>query len=167
MERYIYTCAVPEGVSRAARVDPEQRIELAIPEVSRLFRRVYADYFAQLNLTSTQALIIGLVDIADGEPLNQTDLADRVGLRKAVIGNAVDVLVAGGYLARASDPADARAKIITLTESGVELARTVDEHFGELAAAVRRGTTRAQRRAVIETLTTISENLERFAKTLP
>jgi MarR family transcriptional regulator for hemolysin len=158
-----YNRPVPEPLRRSTRMDESQNIELTIPRISRLMRRVYGEYFAQMDLSMTQALLIGLLDTDEIGPQNQTVLAERVGLRKAFIGNTLDVLVAGGQVARSADPTDARAKLITLTDSGREIAAEVDQRFGELAAAVRRRTTKAQREAVIEVLEIIAENMERFA----
>jgi MarR family transcriptional regulator for hemolysin len=144
-------------------MDETQNIELAIPRISRLMRRIYGEYFAQIDLSMTQALLIGLLDTDEIGPLNQTVLAERVGLRKAFIGNTLDVLVAGGHVMRAADPTDARAKLVSLTDSGREIAADVDQRFGELAAVVRRRTTKAQRESLIELLEIIAENLEKFA----
>jgi DNA-binding MarR family transcriptional regulator len=157
---------MPEIVSRSSRVDKREQVELAIPDASRLFRRAYEAYFAQINLTLTEALLIGQLDIADNQTLNQTDLAKRVGLRKAAAGIAIDLMVARGYIARVGDPDDGRAKLLSLTDHGKQLAPVVDQRFGELAAVVRRNTTREQRRAVVDLLGTMSANLETFLETL-
>jgi DNA-binding MarR family transcriptional regulator len=84
-------------------------------------------------------------------------------VRKAIIGHAVDILLARGQVTRASDPTDARAKLVSLTPAGQELAKVVDRRFGELAAVVRRRTNRTQRAAMVELLTLMTENLQSFA----
>lgn len=61
---------------------------------------------------------------ADGSRL--TALAERSGLTKQAIGEVVDELELLGYIERTADPDDGRAKIIRLTERGVE---------GQVAAA--------------------------------
>jgi DNA-binding MarR family transcriptional regulator len=53
----------------------------------------------------------------DGSRL--TALAERSGLTKQAIGEVVDELERLGYVERAADPNDRRAKIIRLTERGV------------------------------------------------
>lgn len=47
-----------------------------------------------------------------------TDLADQAGLTKQAVGEAVADLEALGYVVRAGDPNDGRAKIIQLTPRG-------------------------------------------------
>jgi DNA-binding MarR family transcriptional regulator len=62
----------------------------------------------------------------DAEGSRLTALAERSGLTKQAIGEVVDELERFGYVERTADPNDRRAKIIRLTERGVE---------GQVAAA--------------------------------
>jgi DNA-binding MarR family transcriptional regulator len=62
----------------------------------------------------------------DPEGSRLTVLAERSGLTKQAIGEVVDELERLGYVERTADPKDRRAKIIRLTERGVE---------GQVAAA--------------------------------
>jgi DNA-binding MarR family transcriptional regulator len=54
----------------------------------------------------------------DEEGSRLTVLADRAGLTKQAIGELVDELERLGYVERATDPQDRRAKLIRLTERG-------------------------------------------------
>jgi MarR family transcriptional regulator for hemolysin len=149
------------GIRRELRLDKTEQIEVAVPSSSRVFRRIYENYFTRRHgLSLTQALVIGQLDLESSHVLNQTELATRVGLRKAVIGVALDGLVVRGYVDRVSDPNDGRAKLLSLTDKGVELGHAVDEAFGELAAVSRRNTTRDQRTQLVATLNTMQKNLE-------
>jgi DNA-binding MarR family transcriptional regulator len=62
----------------------------------------------------------------DTEGSRLTALAERSGLTKQAIAEVVDELERLGYVERAADPSDRRAKIIRLTERGAE---------GQVAAA--------------------------------
>src|SRR5438034_9226204 len=53
-----------------------------------------------------------------------TELASLAGMTKQSVGELVDDLVELGYVERIPDPADRRAKLICLTERGVEAQRT-------------------------------------------
>ena len=53
-----------------------------------------------------------------------TELARLAGMTKQSVGELVDDLVDLGYVERIPDPADRRAKLICLTERGVEAQRT-------------------------------------------
>ena len=56
----------------------------------------------------------------DGEGSRLTELAERSGLTKQAVGEALDDLERMGYVERAPDPVDGRAKIIRLTERGAD-----------------------------------------------
>ncbi|KAF0967675.1 MULTISPECIES: MarR family winged helix-turn-helix transcriptional regulator [Gordonia] len=64
------------------------------------------------------------------EPMRLTDLAEQAGVTKQTAGGIVDQLEAAGYLMRVPDPSDRRARLVTLSDRGVELceiaAREVD-----------------------------------------
>lgn len=49
-----------------------------------------------------------------------SELGHRLGVSKQAAGKTVDRLVALGYLERADDPADARRKLVRMTEKGVD-----------------------------------------------
>jgi DNA-binding MarR family transcriptional regulator len=59
----------------------------------------------------------------DPEGSRLTDLAERSGLTKQAVGEAVHDLERLGYLERVPDPTDGRAKIVRLTEKGAEARR--------------------------------------------
>lgn len=50
-----------------------------------------------------------------------TDLADQAGVTKQTAGALVDELERGGYVVRRPDPADARARLVVLSERGERL----------------------------------------------
>jgi DNA-binding MarR family transcriptional regulator len=61
-----------------------------------------------------------------------TALADRSGLTKQAVGEAVADLERLGYVERVPDPADGRAKIIRLTERGVEAMAAAAQIFSDV-----------------------------------
>src|SRR3712207_4666682 len=54
-----------------------------------------------------------------------TSLAERSGLTKQAVGEAVDDLQRLGYVERVPDPSDGRAKLVRLTEKGASVERLV------------------------------------------
>jgi DNA-binding MarR family transcriptional regulator len=74
--------------------------------------------------------VFGFVDLDQGSRL--TDVAERARLTKQAVGEAVAELEQLGYVARAPDPADGRAKIIKFTERGREAALTGRRLFAEI-----------------------------------
>ena len=82
-----------------------------------------------------------------------TELAESSGLSKQAVGEVVDDLEKLGYVERAQDPEDGRAKVIRLTESGADAQRTALEIFADIERdfAERYGTERvATMRTLLE-----------------
>jgi DNA-binding MarR family transcriptional regulator len=84
-----------------------------------------------------------------GEGSRLTDLAERAELTKQAVGEVVDDLQEHGYVERAADPQDRRAKIIRLTDRGeeayeaamtifAEIEREWEERYGEEQVAALR-----------------------------
>lgn len=61
-----------------------------------------------------------------------SELGQRLGVSKQAAGKTVDRLVALGYLERADDPADARRKLVRMTEHGLDGLRRSAVVFDEL-----------------------------------
>ena len=61
-----------------------------------------------------------------------TELAESSGLSKQAVGEVVDDLERLGYVERAQDPEDGRAKVIRLTASGADAQRTALEIFADI-----------------------------------
>jgi DNA-binding MarR family transcriptional regulator len=68
----------------------------------------------------------------DEEGSRLTDLADRSGLTKQAIGEVVGDLERLGYVERAPDPQDGRAKVIRLTELGADAQQTGRAVFADM-----------------------------------
>ena len=82
-------------------------------------RRRHGAVLAYLDLDGTRA----------------SDLAERSGAHKQVIGTLVDELETLGYVTRRPDPADRRAKLVVPTERGRDQIRQA----GAIIAEIERG----------------------------
>jgi DNA-binding MarR family transcriptional regulator len=74
--------------------------------------------------------VFGFIDVEHGSRL--TELAERAGLTKQAVGEAVAELERLGYLERVPDPEDGRAKIIKVTPRGLEAVVTGRRLFAEI-----------------------------------
>jgi DNA-binding MarR family transcriptional regulator len=74
--------------------------------------------------------VFGFIDMERGSRL--TELAERSGLTKQAVGEAVGELQRLGYLQRVPDPDDGRAKIITLTDRGRDACQTIRRLFDDV-----------------------------------
>ncbi|MGY4712750.1 MarR family winged helix-turn-helix transcriptional regulator [Mycolicibacterium sp. CBM1] len=72
------------------------------------------------DITVAQARLLQRMN-ANG--IRLTDLAQQAGVTKQTAGALVDQLQAAGYVVRTPDPADARARLVVLSDTGAALCR--------------------------------------------
>ncbi|OBF06457.1 MarR family transcriptional regulator [Mycobacterium sp. ACS4054] len=77
------------------------------------------------------AQAVALVPLAAGG-LHASDLADRLGVTRQAVAQAIAALERHGYVSRAPDPVDARARIIELTTRGRHALRVMRSHAVDL-----------------------------------
>jgi DNA-binding MarR family transcriptional regulator len=82
------------------------------------------------DIRPAHGCVFGFIDRTGGARL--TALADRSGLTKQAVGEAVADLERLGYVERVPDPGDGRAKIIRLSERGREAAAAAEEIFADI-----------------------------------
>lgn len=61
-----------------------------------------------------------------------TELAEQAGVTKQTAGALIDQLESAGYVVRAIDPADARARLVMLSDKGAKLCRTAAAAVGNI-----------------------------------
>ncbi|WP_406038893.1 MarR family winged helix-turn-helix transcriptional regulator [Micromonospora sp. NBC_00898] len=99
------------------------------------FRTLIDDLHAELarqghpDLRPLHGFVLQAVGV-DGT--TASELGQRLGVSKQAAGKTVDRLVALGYLDRADDPADARRKLVRMTEHGLDGLRRSAVVFDEL-----------------------------------
>lgn len=74
-----------------------------------------------------------LVALRDRD-LTTTALADELAVSKQAVSKLVDAMVAADLVSREADPADARTKILTLTDTGRRLLADVEQIYVDLEA---------------------------------
>jgi DNA-binding MarR family transcriptional regulator len=84
------------------------------------------------NIREGYGCVFGFIDMEHGSRL--TELAERSGFTKQAVGEAVTDLEAHGYVERLPDPTDGRAKIIKLTDWGVDAVVKGRRLFGDIEA---------------------------------
>jgi DNA-binding MarR family transcriptional regulator len=88
------------------------------------------------NLRSTHTTLLSNIDL---EGSTVTAAAERAGITKQAMGRLAAELEEAGYIAVRSDPADARARVLHLTQSGMHLMldslqvmRKLEDDYGRL-----------------------------------
>jgi DNA-binding MarR family transcriptional regulator len=102
--------------------------EVKMAAVRRFLVRLHEEGFEEIR--EGHGCVFGFIDVEHGSRL--TDLAERAGLTKQAVGEAVAELEKLGYLERVPDPNDGRAKIIKLTPRGLEAVVTGRRLFAEI-----------------------------------
>ena len=73
------------------------------------------------TLDLTPSRYTALATLAKRGPLRAGDLAETMGIARPTMSRLADALVESGWVARAPDPEDRRASLLTLSDAGREL----------------------------------------------
>lgn len=113
-------------------IDPES-FGFLVNDVARLVRAEMDRRIAAsgLGLTPGEARVLAYA--ARFEPVRQSVLAERAALEPMTVSTYLDGLEARGLIERQTDPADRRAKLVTLTAA----APAVLDGIGGIAADIR------------------------------
>ncbi len=107
---------------------PALLMEVKVAAVKKVFARLRDKGFNDVR--EGHGCVFGFIDLEHGSRL--TDLAERAGLTKQAVGEAVAELERLGYIERVPDPKDGRAKIIKLTPRGLEACLTGRRIFAQI-----------------------------------
>ncbi|WP_238815392.1 MarR family winged helix-turn-helix transcriptional regulator [Nocardia brasiliensis] len=111
--------------------------ETDLPELflraAKRIRRNQAARLAPLGLTPAQARALRIIGHQE-QPLHMTALAERLGIVPRSATTVVDALAAAGLVARGTDPANRRATLVTLTDTGRATLTRMAEARREAAA---------------------------------
>ena len=95
------------------------------------------------------------------QPSRSGDIACALGVSASAVSRAVATVEALGYVARQTDPADARAHVLSLTPAGVSFLAEQHREHARRVAAVLDGWDDAKARAVLDGLTELDAALSR------
>lgn len=145
------------------RRDPHRQLEFLLAEVVRLQLRVYNGRFRATGLNQSQ--VAALVHLDRVEALSQTDLAERLGMRKAAAGTLIDGLEGKGLVERTRGREDRRLQLVSITDEGRSIVDQVDQMGEELGVGLRQGISREERTQLVSILQRVRENLRRMERT--
>ena len=86
---------------------------------TRVFEAMRTAGFEDLTLAQSR-----IAQRLNREGIRVTDIAEQAGVTKQTAGGLIDELEANGYVTRRPDPADARARLVVLTDRGERLCGT-------------------------------------------
>ena len=141
--------------------DPSRQLEFVIYSLSRLMSRLYNDRYCEIDSNGTRiAALIHLERSKEG--LIQSEIAERLNMGKAAVGTMFDHLEKDGLVVRTASPEDRRVRIVQITDSGRDLVSIAEDATKDIRLAIRQGTTKEQRSALIDMLEQLRQNLVRL-----
>ncbi len=126
---------------------------------ARAHRRRAAEALAPLGLHPGQELLLSI--LAKRGSATQVQLARILGVEPPTIAKMVGRLEAAGFAERTPDPRDARAKLVSLTDQGVDAAAHVSTVWTELSALTHAGLTPDEAEQLTRLLARVTDRLER------
>lgn len=139
------------------RRDPNQQLEFLLAELVRLQMRVYNGRFRSTGLNQSQ--VAALIHLDRTEQLSQTDLARRLGMRKAAAGTLIEGLEGKGLVERSRGRDDRRVQLVSITDAGRRVVDDVDHMAEQLGTEYRAGISREDRAQFVATLQRLRANL--------
>ena len=99
------------------KIPPETEMTAALVRVARLYRQGVDEALSGLGLSDALALPVVVLGRRP-EGVRQNHLADELGVEGPSLVRLLAGLVGDGLVGRREDPADRRAKLVTLTAEG-------------------------------------------------
>jgi MarR family transcriptional regulator for hemolysin len=123
---------------------------------SRHWRRICQATIA--NYGVSEACAMPLLQISRlGDGVRQVTVAQAVGLESPSLVRLLDQLCNAGFVIRTEDPSDRRAKALSLTDSGRELADAIEAELMHLRREVLKDIDRADLEAALRVLRAFEE----------
>jgi DNA-binding MarR family transcriptional regulator len=117
----------------------------------------------EAGLTHGDYALLAHLSAAPGEALSMSELAQRLRITRSLLTHTVSRLEQAGYVSRAGDPHNGRARLAALTASGTaKLAQAAPGHVAAVRRAVFDVLTREQVRHLAEIGEAIVHALERI-----
>lgn len=124
---------------------------------ARKWRRTSDSLLTAYNVSeacATPLLIAGRL----GEAVRQVTLAEHVGIEGPSLVRLLDQLCAAGLARRDEDPADRRAKTVTLTDEGRAVTAKMEEGLRVLRSRVLKSVSRADLEATLRVLNAFNDS---------
>ena len=126
--------------------------------IARVYRRGVDRELARLGISDAMALPV-MVIARQGGGIRLGALAERLGLEAPSVLRIVDHLVEKSLVTRGLDAADKRAKTLTLTPAGADMAAQVEQIMIEVRARLFEGVEEADLVAALRVIDRLESNL--------
>lgn len=133
------------------------KLGFLIHDVSRMRRKAFDQFMRPLGVTRARWWVIAHLSRQDGMMLTQ--LADRMDVGKASLGDVIDRLESTGWVKREVDPMDKRAKHIYLARNSQQLLDKMAGYERAFNEQALRGLTNEDRDTLVRLLSVIKKSL--------
>ena len=110
---------------------------------SRMLRRLFDERVRGLGLTAPQARLLVSLDLHPGE--NQAFYADRLEVEPITLTRMVDRMEEAGWVQRRPNPADRRARLLSLTTKSQNIVAQLEAIIDRLFEDMQAGLTEEER----------------------
>ncbi|MBL0748174.1 MarR family winged helix-turn-helix transcriptional regulator [Nocardioides baculatus] len=135
-------------------MDHEHSTGDLVMALARRVRREHLEALAAWDVTPSQARALRVLSSSQ-DGMRPSTLADELRIAPRSATDVVDGLAGRGWVARAPDPTDRRATVLSLTTAGRELVERIEGVRRQASERVLDVLTDAQRRTLHEILTVV------------
>jgi DNA-binding MarR family transcriptional regulator len=150
----------PQARVRRARLPIDSSLFFKLVRVVNLTARPFVETLSRshkLSLNEWRAMVV----LASHPGATASDIAEHTGLDKMSVSRAVQGLSKGKRVSKQLDPSDARRTQLGLTTSGQALFEAIGVLAAEREAALFKGISAAERRAMAKTIDRLAAALEK------
>jgi MarR family transcriptional regulator for hemolysin len=123
---------------------------------ARHWRRICQTTLANYGVSEACAVPL-LIIVRLGDGVRQVAVAQAAGLESPSLVRLLDQLCASGFVVRTEDPTDRRAKALSLTDSGRELAEAIESELVRLRREVLKNVARDDLEAALRVVRAFEE----------
>lgn len=128
------------------------KVAILVKRASLEYERMANPQLAEHGLTEAQYKVLSYLYTAEGEPVRTVDLERAFSLTHPTAIGLLDQLEFKGYLTRESNPADARSRVIVLSEKALDRREELEGLGAELDGAFTVGLTPKERDRLVALL---------------
>ena len=128
--------------------------------VANGFRRLGDENLQKEGITVSQLRVIAYISRHNDCPVYQKELEDQFGIRRSSVTGILQNMEKSGLLVRSGSKEDARVKIVSLTEKGVELDEKLKSYIQSLESEMMKDFTEAEKELLRNFLLRMLENLD-------
>ncbi len=137
---------------------PAEAALVGLLRTTGALRRRYTDVLAPYDLTPTQYNVLRILRGA-GEPLPTMEIRDRMVEEQPGVTRVVDALAGRGLVERNRSAEDRRRVLCSITKSGQDLLRQLDDPVRQFDETCLEMLSRAEQKKLVELLGTIRSGL--------